>query len=38
MVEIPNEYVFIFAGAIPPFKQLKEMGIRIGGDAGKNLI
>lgn len=36
--EIPNDYVFIFAGGIPPFKQLKEMGIQFGGEAGKNLV
>ena len=37
IMEIPNDYVFIFAGGIPPFKMLKEMGIQFGGDAGKNL-
>lgn len=31
--EIPNDYVFIFAGGLPPFKMLKEMGIRFGGEA-----
>ena len=31
--EIPNDYVFIFAGGIPPFKMLQEMGIRFGGEA-----
>ena len=30
--EIPNDYVFIFAGGIPPFKMLKEMGIQFGGE------
>ncbi len=29
--KIPNDYVFIFAGGIPPFKMLKEMGISFGG-------
>lgn len=33
MFEIPNNYVFIFAGGIPPFKMLQEMGIRFGGEA-----
>jgi len=31
--EIPNDYAFVFAGGIPPFKMLKEMGIAFGGDA-----
>ncbi len=30
--EIPNDYVFIFAGGEPPFKLLKEIGIRFGGE------
>ena len=30
-VEIPNDYVFIFAGGIPPFQMLEEMGILFGG-------
>ncbi|RQW02942.1 MAG: FAD-binding protein [Calditrichaeota bacterium] len=30
--EIPNDFVFIFAGGIPPFKMLKEMGIQFGGE------
>ncbi len=29
--EIPNDYVFIFAGGLPPFEMLKKMGIRFGG-------
>lgn len=33
-VSIPNDYVFIFAGGIPPFGMLKEAGIRFGGSAG----
>lgn len=32
IVEIPNDFVFIFAGGIPPFKLLQEMGIRFGGE------
>jgi len=28
---IPNDYVFIFAGGEPPFKLLKQFGIRFGG-------
>ena len=31
-VEIPNDYVFIFAGGIPPFEMLKDMGITFGGE------
>ena len=31
-VEIPNDYVFIFAGGVPPFQMLKEMGIQFGGE------
>lgn len=30
--EIPNDYVFIFAGGLPPFKLLQEMGIKFGGE------
>ena len=30
--EIPNDYVFIFAGGEPPFKLLKDIGIRFGGN------
>jgi thioredoxin reductase len=32
-VEIPNDYVFIFAGGIPPFQMLREMGIEFGGES-----
>jgi thioredoxin reductase len=28
--EIPNDYVFIFAGGEPPFELLKKIGIRFG--------
>jgi thioredoxin reductase len=31
-IEIPNDYVFVFAGGIPPFDMLKKMGIRFGGE------
>jgi len=31
-LEIPNDYVFIFAGGIPPFDMLKKMGIKFGGE------
>ena len=31
--EIPNDYVFIFAGGIPPFGFMREMGIEFGGEA-----
>ena len=30
---LPNHFVFIFAGGIPPFGFLKEMGIAFGGEA-----
>ena len=32
ITEIPNDYVLIFAGGIPPFGLLKEMGIAFGGE------
>lgn len=32
-IGIDNDYVFIFAGGIPPFKMLKEMGIKFGGES-----
>jgi thioredoxin reductase len=28
--EIPNDYVWIFAGGIPPFEFLKKIGIQFG--------
>lgn len=31
-VQIPNDFVFIFAGGEPPFALLKNIGIRFGGD------
>jgi putative YpdA family bacillithiol system oxidoreductase len=31
-IEIPNDYVFVFAGGIPPFDMLKKMGINFGGE------
>jgi len=31
ILEIPNDYVFVFAGGIPPFKMLQDMGISFGG-------
>ena len=30
--ELPNDYVFVFAGGEPPFELLRRMGIRFGGD------
>jgi thioredoxin reductase (NADPH) len=33
--EIPNDYVFVFAGGIPPFDMLKAMGIKFGGEVKK---
>lgn len=35
VVTIPNDYVFVFAGGIPPFDMLKEMGIAFGGEVKK---
>jgi len=32
-VELPNDYVFVFAGGEPPFGMLRAMGIRFGGEA-----
>jgi dihydropyrimidine dehydrogenase (NAD+) subunit PreT len=31
--EVPNDFVFVFAGGDPPFALLKEMGVRFGGEA-----
>ncbi len=31
--EIPNDYVFVFAGGEPPFELLRQMGVRFGGEA-----
>ncbi|HSD66875.1 MAG TPA: NAD(P)-binding domain-containing protein [Vicinamibacteria bacterium] len=32
--ELPNDYVFVFAGGEPPFGLLRQMGVRFGGEAG----
>ncbi len=32
-VEIQNDYVFVFAGGVPPFPLLRGMGVAFGGDA-----
>jgi thioredoxin reductase (NADPH) len=32
--ELPNDYVFVFAGGEPPFELLKQIGVRFGGEAG----
>ncbi|RMF57131.1 MAG: 4Fe-4S dicluster domain-containing protein [Calditrichaeota bacterium] len=32
IIEIPNDYVFVLIGGIPPFDMLKKMGIRFGGE------
>jgi len=34
-VELPNDFVFVFAGGDPPFAFLKQMGVRFGGDGGR---
>ena len=31
--ELPNDYVFVFAGGEPPFDLLRQMGVRFGGEA-----
>jgi len=31
--ELPNDYVFVFAGGEPPFEFLKKCGVRFGGPA-----
>jgi len=31
--ELPNDYVFVFAGGDPPFGLLRQMGVRFGGEA-----
>ncbi len=31
-VEMENDYVFVFAGGVPPFGLLKKLGIRFGGE------
>jgi len=32
-IELPNDYVIVQAGGIPPFAMLKQAGIRFGGDS-----
>jgi thioredoxin reductase/Pyruvate/2-oxoacid:ferredoxin oxidoreductase delta subunit len=32
IVELPNDYVFVFAGGVPPFEFLRQAGVRFGGD------
>lgn len=32
VIELPNDYVFVFAGGIPPFEMLKKIGIEFGGE------
>jgi thioredoxin reductase len=34
-IELPNDYVFVFAGGEPPFAFLRQIGIRFGGDGRK---
>jgi thioredoxin reductase len=33
-VELPNDYVFVFAGGEPPFAFLRQVGIGFGGERG----
>lgn len=30
-IEVPNDWVFVFAGGVPPFDFLKKLGVRFGG-------
>jgi thioredoxin reductase/Pyruvate/2-oxoacid:ferredoxin oxidoreductase delta subunit len=32
-IELPNDYVFVFAGGEPPFAFLRQIGVRFGGDS-----
>jgi thioredoxin reductase len=32
-VRLENDYVFVFAGGVPPFKFLQGMGVRFGGES-----
>ncbi len=32
-LELANDYVFVFAGGVPPFPLLKSMGVAFGGQA-----
>jgi thioredoxin reductase (NADPH) len=38
IVEIPNDFVFIFAGGVPPFKMLKNIGIQFGGESASAVL
>lgn len=38
IINIPNDYVFVFAGGIPPFKMLQDMGIAFGGETKNGLV
>lgn len=38
VVELPNDYVFVFAGGEPPFGFLRSMGIRFGGEASSQAL
>ena len=31
--DLPNDYVFVFAGGEPPFELLRQIGVRFGGEA-----
>jgi len=35
--EIPNDFVFVFAGGEPPFAFMKQIGVRFGGEKGSGL-
>ena len=32
ILDIPNDFIFVFAGGIPPFDMLKKIGVTFGGD------
>ena len=36
--ELPNDFVFVFAGGEPPFELLREMGVRFGGEGRKPAV
>jgi hypothetical protein len=31
LLEVPNDYVFVFIGGVPPFDMLKKAGVAFGG-------
>ena len=35
--EIANDYVFVFAGGVPPFPLLRDMGVAFGGEISSSV-